>query len=108
MSREASSTANTIARIGNKIAIMVSATLAMFSLVATTGLATPNVKVELIPRVATVAVCMVADIPPPAITAIAHWTIGSLPSREIAVTPIPARIAAGVAIVSRILSIQGV
>ncbi len=95
------------ARMGNNRAINASATLAIFSPVATTGFATPNVNVELIPLVATVAVWMVADIPPPATMATAHCMIGSLPSREIAVIPIPATTAAGVARVSSRLSTRG-
>jgi len=103
----ATKVAKEIANMGNNNAIIVSATLAIFSLVATKGLAVPRVKVELIPLAATVAVWIVADIPPPAMIAIAHWIIGSLPSSEIAVIPTPDTTAAGVAIVSSRLSMKG-
>ena len=52
----ATKVAKEIAKIGNNNAIMVKATLAIFSPVATTGLAVPRVRVELIPLAATVAV----------------------------------------------------
>ncbi|MCH1592129.1 MAG: hypothetical protein L7R66_03950, partial [Candidatus Thalassarchaeaceae archaeon] len=58
-SNNATRVAKEIARMGNNRAIMASAILAIFSPVATTGLATPSVNVELIPLAATVAVWIV-------------------------------------------------
>lgn len=56
MRSNATNVVKEIANMGNNRAIIVRATLAIFSLVATRGLAVPRVKVELIPLAATVAV----------------------------------------------------
>jgi len=77
------------------------------SAVAMTGFARPPVPVSERPRARTVVACTIPATPPPATTARLHFRNGLTSVTMDAVTTVPATTAAGVATVSRKLSIQG-
>ena len=97
-----------IARVGRMMLIMVPAIEAANSPVDTTGLARPPVLAVDAPRTITLDPWTRPATPPPAIMARDQRRKGETSPTIDAVAMVPATIAAGVAIVSSILSSQGI
>lgn len=94
--------------IGKNIDKILITTDVPVSTVASTGFAIPPVVAVDVSLVAADDVCMAAAVPPPAIIANAQVVVGSNPAMVDTITAVPAMVANGMAIESKILSNQGI